>query len=604
MPVFGRLKIRGGNMDTEQESIYNYRINKIILKDGTTIEPGRINIFVGANNCGKTQLLKDILAYITGLRTEPVLLDSLDLPYPSTWEQLVATYPMRIIDTNSGLQQLRHISPTLNEQPSGPQTYNLLNTLKQELSNTDKRAFRHSTGKGMVTFLNTDNRLSLTKKCTVNDLQTIGPKNVLEALYQADLASPDRIRELVKSTFNTDIYFDYTDPGTLQFRVGNDFSGISENSRIAYSQVSRYPILDNQGDGLRSYVGMISAIMSIPKPIILLDEPEAFLHPPQAMQLGMGIANLINESQQIFISTHSADFLQGLLSSTSDAVIIHLSRPTEALTKANVLNSETLNTIIRDPLLSSSRVLEGMFYKGVVATEADADTVFYQRLFQKIGASDEIHFVNAHNKQTLKKVVRPYQSLGIKFALIADADVIRDKVEFQSIIDDIVDGTLHEAIMDERETVYSYFQKQDKHTILEQLKAKTQEFASQGIPPADDDPQKIASALFDFRKGLNKLREDADELSSLKKLGRKALDADITTQQAFDKLIEHCASLGLFIVPVGELESWLVDYGVARSSNKTKWITTALEKLFEIDYDTEKQVWKFINALKTYLTNG
>lgn len=60
-----------------------------------------------------------------------------------------------------------------------------------------------------------------------------------------------------------------------------------------------------------------------------------------------------------------------------------------------------------------------MFYKGVVATEADADAVFYQRLFRQKGAADEIHFVNMHNKQTLKKIIKPYQKLRIKFALIA-----------------------------------------------------------------------------------------------------------------------------------------------------------------------------------------
>lgn len=117
-----------------------------------------------------------MLAYMTGSRTEPVLLTDLDLPYPSTWEELIAAYPMNIVDTNGGLQQLRHISPTLNAQPAGPQTFNLLNTLKQQLRNTDKREFRQSTGQGMVTFLNTDNRLSLTQKCTVQNLQTVGPK--------------------------------------------------------------------------------------------------------------------------------------------------------------------------------------------------------------------------------------------------------------------------------------------------------------------------------------------------------------------------------------------------------------------------------------------
>lgn len=198
----------------------------------------------------------------------------------------------------------------------------------------------------------------------------------------------------------------------MEFKVGNNFSLVSNNPQEAFEQLSGYPLLDTQGDGLRSVLGMISAIVSAKKPVLLLDEPEAFLHPPQALQLGEIISGLVEPSQQIFIAiaTHSADFLRGLLSSTRDAVIIHLDR-VENITEANVLDSATLNQIITDPLLSSSRVLEGMFYKGVVATEADADTVFYQRLFQKIGSADEVHFVNAHNKQTLKKIIDPYKNL-------------------------------------------------------------------------------------------------------------------------------------------------------------------------------------------------
>ena len=70
--------------------------------------------------------------------------------------------------------------------------------------------------------------------------------------------------------------------------------------------------------------------------MILLDEPEVFLHPPQALQLGEMISELVEPSQQIFIATHSADFLRGLLSSTRDAVIIHLDRIAD-ITKANAL---------------------------------------------------------------------------------------------------------------------------------------------------------------------------------------------------------------------------------------------------------------------------
>lgn len=149
-------------MNTISENIYKYRINKLLLKDGTPVEAGRINVFVGANNCGKTQLLKDMLAYITGTRKEPILLNSLDLSYPETWEQFAMVYPMDIVKITNGQQKLMHISPTLNEQPNGLQRYNIVDEIENQLKKEDKREFRESIGAGMVTFLNTDNRLSLT----------------------------------------------------------------------------------------------------------------------------------------------------------------------------------------------------------------------------------------------------------------------------------------------------------------------------------------------------------------------------------------------------------------------------------------------------------
>lgn len=257
--------------------------------------------------------------------------------------------------------------------------------------------------------------------------------------------------------------------------------------------------------------------------------------------------------------------------------------------------------IVTDPLLSSSRVLDGMFYKGVVATEADADAVFYQRLFQKIGAADEVHFVNAHNKQTLKKIIGPYQKLGIKFAMIADADVIRDKREFSDILQVTSDEQLKSQILQEREIIMKHFQVRNKYAVLYELQAKTKELAEQPLIPETADPDDIASALFDFRSNLKKLRDDSDELSEFKKYGRASLPSEL--QPNFDNLWKCCASEGLFIVNVGELESWMVDYDIERTSNKSKWISKALNKLFEIEYDDSKAIRKFVDALRIYLVS-
>ena len=60
-----------------------------------------------------------------------------------------------------------------------------------------------------------------------------------------------------------------------------------------------------------------------------------------------------------------------------------------------------------DPLRSYSRVPEGMFYKGGVITETDADTAFYQRLSQKVGHLMKSIFCMGRESK-LKKVIASY----------------------------------------------------------------------------------------------------------------------------------------------------------------------------------------------------
>ena len=317
------------------EATYIYRINSIHLKNGEPFAPGRINVFIGANNCCKTQLLKDMLAYITGTRAPTAILNELEIPYPETWDAIEHSYNMRIVEINQS-KQLRHISPTLDGDPAGPTHPNILTTLSNWLE-CDKRAFRSATGAGLITYLNTDNRLKLAMSQPVQqNLHKRGAKNVLEALYISGSSSAETVRECIRKVFGIDIFLNPFNLGTLEFKVGEDFSLISNNTQEAFDQLSGYPLLDTQGDGIRSVLGMISAIVSVKKPVILLDEPEVFLHPPQALQLGEMISELVEPSQQIFIATHSADFLRGLLSSTRDAVIIHVDRIAD-ITKANAL---------------------------------------------------------------------------------------------------------------------------------------------------------------------------------------------------------------------------------------------------------------------------
>jgi hypothetical protein len=57
----------------------------------------------------------------------------------------------------------------------------------------------------------------------------------------------------------------------------------------------------------------------------------------------------------------------------------------------------------------------------------------------------------------------------------------------------------------------------------------------------------------------------------------------------------------VLIVPVGELESWLVPFGLERLSNKSRWIVLALEKLSEIHIPSDSELADFVEEIHEYL---
>ena len=573
--------------------MYKYEIKSLTFKNRTRITLGRINVLVGANNCGKTQVLKDISAIVSGENVNNVLIDELEEQIPNSFEEIANVYKLNIRNAN-GRENLIHLNPKLENAVTTISGANIKNAINNSIA--EKRYFHSVIGPGIVTYLNTENRLILSKSRTTNDPLINGAQSLLDTLFLSGNNAINTVRKIVKKIFNKDIYLDYTGLGHLKIRFGDDFLNIPNNPIDALPELAKYQLLDNQGDGIRSIVGIISALVAVKRPMILIDEPEAFLHPPQAMQLGQHISQLVKDDQQIIIATHSADFLRGLLSSTRDAVIIHMDRSQKDDMHVNVLGSGTLNEIIYDPLLSSSRVLEGMFYKGVVITEADADSTFYQRAFQNVGAADEIHFVHAHNKQTIKKLLIPYEKLGIKHAAITDIDIIREEEDLKNLIT-IADANLKNIILQNRLKILEEVQKRSKFDILNNLLSKLEKVSK--IPSfAEEESESI---LINIKRELKKICKESSEFYELKKIGYKALNGE--TLNAFNSLYKDCASIGLFIVKVGELESWLEDYDYPRLSDKSKWITGALEKIFDMTPDRNKELWKFIYELKDYLIN-
>ena len=87
----------------------------------------------------------------------------------------------------------------------------------------------------------------------------------------------------VKRIFKKDIILDTQTLGDrLGFRVGEDFGylrGIFEQEKEGALQLFNEKLLDDQGDGLKSYVSTFLSLKIKENDVLLIDEPEAFLHP-------------------------------------------------------------------------------------------------------------------------------------------------------------------------------------------------------------------------------------------------------------------------------------------------------------------------------------
>lgn len=318
-------------------------------------------------------------------------------------------------------------------------------------------------------------------------------------------------------------------------------------------------------DGLNAYVGMIGSVFANDYKYILIDEPEAFLHPALARTLGKQLA-LRAHDRHVFVASHSADFVVGLIESGTPTRIVRLQYHNEKPT-ACLLDQKELSSFMNDPLLRSVNVLSGLFAGSVVVGESDADRAFYQEINTRLltakdprGVENAV-FLNAQNKQTIPKIVGLLRKMGVPCVGITDLDVLS-----------------------EGGTVWA------------------NQTNAVGIPNALK--VSLDSARLSVKTALEKARDDKKGYKSTGGIG--VLDSG--TKDAAEELLNTLRNYGLMVVPRGELEAWLSDLNISRS--KTNW----LRQIFDVlgadpnldDYvlPGEGDVWDFIGEINNWLLDS
>lgn len=567
--------------------MYHFTIDEMILntmEGELPVVPKKINILVGPNNSGKSRLLKEIRDYLSGDHKDIKMISEIKYPKADEFSTLCSAY-----DIESKMVQDMYGNWLMKVYSNKPDhALDMTTTLdnyytrnigtyggkwQEHFESVFKRSnpteFFNLFGSLFFQYLGTEERLTICKTQRNHGMDGNSTNYLSSIQYQSKLLNT--LREKTKLLFNKDIYLDnHTLGDRLVFRVGDNFDYIRSKSVVDEDDARKLfneSKLDDQGDGLKSFVSTFLSLYLDKGDVLLIDEPEAFLHPPLARQLGEMIGERQEGNQIVFIATHSVEILKGILSKNQDVNVIRITQPVPFSNSIQVVDKSSLNSILENPLLRVSRVLEGIFCSKVVLTEAEADELVYQELIEKLYPASGLYFAHGQNKQTLATIAELYQKIGIAYEIITDFDLLRQPSEFNSFL----------SLMDMPE-------KERQKLIQHANMLRDLVNNSVNVDGLSEEEAKDAK------------KKKRDEVYH--KLGVDFFDEGI--QKHLLAAIEKLSGFHLHILKTGELETLLKDYGVPYQE-KNKWIIAAINKIEEMKPDeisAESDLYHFLSTIK------
>jgi hypothetical protein len=225
--------------------------------------------------------------------------------------------------------------------------------------------------------------------------------------------------------------------GAFCLRVGKLAPELAPTGRFtdAYTEAMRQlPKLRDQGSGVRAFMGAIAALVVGRAQVLLMDEPETFLHPPQARKLGRVLGReAVARDRQLIMVTHDRDLVVGLLESDAPVTFIRVAREGGGNRLSHV-NTGDVKWIWNKAILRYSNVLSGLFYRRVVVCESDADCRFYSAILDGLASRGEVSrqanetlFVPSVGKGGVADRVEALAKIHVSIGVILDIDILSDE---------------------------------------------------------------------------------------------------------------------------------------------------------------------------------
>ena len=539
-------------------------ISSLTFNDGTTLNlnAGDVVVIVGPNNSGKSATLRAIRQRVENPMEPTPVVAGLQLGQTGTVEDVLAWLALvarKNPDVSLSNPMFQAYGQTVHESEA-----------RQYWTPSTPRAL-YSFARFFCHLLTAQERLNAANPPQAIALTQQAPTHPIHYL-QYDDQLEKKLSERFRKAFGVDLIVHRNAGNQVPLYVGPrpvSEAGEDRISRSYLDRLERLPQLHTQGDGMRSFAGVLLNTFVGTESILLIDEPEAFLHPPQARLLGRMLAADKPAHRQLFVATHSGDVLRGLLDGNRGNVRVVRIRREGDVNPVKELEPSEVSRLWTDPLLRASNILDGVFHERVVVTEADGDARFFSAVSDALYDGPRAHerkpdvmFTHVNGKSRLDLVVRSLRALDVPVRAVADFDVLNGDDPLAKLVRAAGGGW--DSLRPRVNVVKSAVDQTRPPKTAAEVKAEIEGILS-GVSTAA------------FPKGVKSRIEavlrDTSPLATAKRGGRSSLPGGDAIK-AYDSLTAELRSIGIFVVDVGELERF--DPSVA--GHGPDWVNEVLAK--------------------------
>lgn len=540
-------------------------IEKMVFSGGSefSLGPKEKIIIVGPNNSGKSQSLREILS----------LAQNENKPIPLVLSQI-------IISKTGSLDDLRKFFESEGTYVNGMYRHEDWQIHENILSVWNQPNLRQGLAHGFLKKIAADDRLLICDQ--QNSIAPGDQKSKPQHILYDNQSLMDKVSALFKRAFAKDIMFDFRGGSRLPIHVGELPSlevGVDRVSDSYVKAVRENPLLDKQGDGMKSYAGILFEAVVANRDVTLIDEPEAFLHPPQMRRLGETLAAEV--CGQLIVATHSSDILRGFLEGTRGNVRILRIRRVGDVNFVSEAAPAVIQELWVKPELRYSNALDGIFHEQAIICEDDSDCRLINSIADHLSNNaaqqwQDTAYIPTGGKHGIPKVAAVLRRIGVPVKAVFDIDFLAER--------SLVESTVH-AFGGQWNEVEPLWKRVDI-AVRSGNTAKT-------VPQIKQDIVELLekSGDADLPKGdIIEALKQGKSWAVVKRYGTRAIPNG-NAQCDYILLRDKLEAIGVFLIPVGEIESFCPDIG----SHGPKWVTKLLsdvplgdERLFQLRTFVEK----------------